>query len=142
MVKKIIGSTEAEEMIWNGKGNFVDTIIRGGLHLEDIALGKLNFVRTTIEGHIQMTRVTINGDLCFAGAIIKAYVDLQGITIKGDLDLSSAIIESTLHLNNTTIEGNMDLSLRKGPSKIYVYSEMAQLVHWAAPNTPLVVQKK
>jgi hypothetical protein len=41
-----------------------------------------------------------------------------------------------------TIEGCLDLSFKEGPRKIYVSPEMAQLVHWSAPNVPLVVLKR
>jgi len=47
-----------------------------------------------------------------------------------------------LNLHGATIEGDLFLTTKKGPTRIRVSPEMAQLVHWAAPTIPLEVLKK
>jgi hypothetical protein len=49
------------------------------------------------------------------------------------------ILESDLDFRGATIKDFLDLSTKEGPTKIYVDSKKAQLVHWAAPTVPLVV---
>ena len=66
---------------------------------------------------------------------------LSGRTIKGSLHLGGATIDGSLYLAGATINGSLDFSTKFGPNKIYVYCEMAERVHWAAPNVPLVVSK-
>lgn len=61
---------------------------------------------------------------------------------KGILYLREITIEGSLDLEGATIEGSLDLSFRHGPKKIYVYPEIAELVHFTAPTTPLVLVKR
>ena len=76
------------------------------------------------------------------GATIDGDLDLEGATIKGSLNLSGATIKGSLYLEGATIEGCLDIFTKEGPGRIYVNPEQAQLVHWSAPNVPLVVVKK
>ena len=95
-----------------------------------------------LEGGLNFADATIKGNLWFTNATIKGDIDFTDVTIKGDLDLAGATIEGNLALAGATIKGILDFSTLKGPAKIYVSPDLAQIVHLAAPNVPLAVTKK
>jgi len=144
MEKKELTAREAEEGIEKGWGtDLKDKIIKGDLDLSVATIvGGLHFKNVTIEGSLFLPEAIIKGDLWLEETIITGALLLHGATINGKLWLDRTFIEDFLNLEGATINNSLNLATRKGPTKIYVDEEMAQLVHFAAPNIPLVVKKK
>ena len=113
-------------------------IKRGNLFGLDISVQERLYLEDVIVGDIMLDRLHSKG-LYLNRSLIKGDLDLSEANIKGDLNLSGATIRGSLNLSEAIIEGSLDLSFKKCPLKIYVSTAMAQLVHWAAPTTPLVV---
>ncbi|MDO8264927.1 MAG: pentapeptide repeat-containing protein [Candidatus Parcubacteria bacterium] len=109
---------------------------------EEIKKGLRNFNGATIKGNLYLGGATIEGDLDFRGATIKGDLNFGRAPIEGNLYLGGATIEGNLYLGGATIEGELDFSTKEGPTKIYVSPEMAERVHFAAPNIPLVMETK
>lgn len=123
-------ASEAREKILAGNRNLERKIIEGGtLNLED----------TTIEGSLHLDGTTIKNDLVLRGAIINGHLDLRKTTIKGNLSLWDATIKYNLFLGGTIVKKELNLLTKEGPVIIFVSPKMARLVHWSAPNVPLVV---
>ncbi|OHA67267.1 MAG: hypothetical protein A3C82_00185 [Candidatus Wildermuthbacteria bacterium RIFCSPHIGHO2_02_FULL_47_12] len=128
--------------------------VGGTVDLEGVTIkGDLNLNSAVIKGGLDLNRVTIEGNLFLQCARIGSGIDLRNATIKGDLILDEARVDGSLTLsgatiggalhftvfNNAVIKGGLDLTTKQGPVCIYVGKRCAQLVHWAAPSIPLVV---
>jgi len=149
--KKCFSAEEIKDAIWKGKRDFRGITINGDLIIEGKTIkGSLFLYGVTIEGQLFIQKTTIDGTLQLTGATIKGQVSLLASTIKGELGLSRAKIYGSLSLTKATIdeaillrgvyvEGGIDFSFKAGPIYIRVSSEMAELIHWSAPTTPLNV---
>ncbi len=123
---------EVEALIADCKSNFEGGIFPDGFGLGNkIVYGDLNLKGAVIIGDLELHETTVYGN-----------VELSDATIDGDLTLWDASIAECLDLSRTKIKGKIHLVTASGPKAIYVDQSMAQLIHWAAPTTPLMVQRE
>ena len=101
--------------------------------------GDLDLAGATVKGHLDLAGATVKGHLDLGGATVKGDLYLRGATVKGNLYLEGATVKGDLYLRGATVGGCLNFVWTKGPSCIYVSPKLAQLVHWSAPTTPLVV---
>lgn len=114
--------------------------INGHLYFTGVTLDNIfNLANVTIKGNFSLLDVTVGGPLHLERVTINGTLNLSYVRIVGGLYLLDLIIEESLYLVGVTIDRFMELSFKRGPTKIYVSPRMAQRVHWAAPNTSLVV---
>ena len=123
--------------------NLKGIIIKGAISLHRATIeGNFNLEEAVIESETDLIEAVVKGHLFFRKATFKGNVFLGNAVIEGGLFLDEAILEGALDLQGAVIKGSISLATRKGPSKIYVYRDMAELVHWAAPTIPLVMGKE
>jgi hypothetical protein len=149
----INGIADFTEMIVSGDVNLgfaqIDTLemqgyIRSWLNLNNgqiriIRLSGLNIdvslsMKNTQTESIDLNSALIEGNVFLNGAKIKDYgkIEMDGTIIRGFLDIQYVDL-STL---------NLDFSFKSGPTKIICTPEQADIIHLAAPNTPLCIIHK
>ena len=131
---------------WIIKGIHIsNVIIEGNIDLSGQTIeSELNLFDSEIRGYLNLSMTIIKGGVWISSTEIKGYLDLRQAKIEGDLSLRG-IDGSTLHnellLEGVSIRGYLNLAAKKGPTVIYVEPEIAEIVHWAAPNIPIVVRQ-
>ncbi len=134
-----------------GPLEFEEGTIEGDVDLRKIKFDCLSFKKMTFdsldlsgsafETTLNFEKVYFDGCLCLQEISVDAALVLKEVVIGNFLNLRLSSIGTFMHLIKTSVAGNMFLSFKKGPIEILVDEEKAQLVHWSAPNTPLVVIK-
>ena len=101
---------------------------------------------TTIEGRCEFDGATFEGWLNFENANFLAGASLMGAIVQGDnagISFENATMLGELVLTSVTIArgSHLNLSFKPGfePKRIRVDTELAPIVHWAAPKIPLVL---
>lgn len=115
-----------------------------------VVCGSLGLQGTTIRQNLNFERALIKGDMSLANADIGGRAFLVAAQFGGSMDLSCAVVRDVLDLGGTNVVGNLDLSgaILNGlnfcglevSEGIIVDEKMAQLVHFSAPNIPLMVK--
>ena len=132
------------EQLSNGRQDFSNTWIDGSLDLsERVFEGDLSFQGATVTEDFSMIDTRVGGDLNLESASFNN-LDLQCVKVSGDLTLHNATIYRILVLEVISIEGLVDLSIdyHEGVcTRIMVNRELAETVHWSAPQVPLIVTR-
>ena len=151
-----------EELDLRGKA-FRDLDLRGtfrNVYLNNSDIGTLLIGGMEVEGDLFLTGGTIES-LYSKGIKVTDHVEMKNIYVENILDLSEARARKVilregsigslilrgaemeaLHFEGLTLRGSLCLTgARIG--EIYVSSrDMAQLVHWAMPTTPVILSKE
>ena len=125
--KMVFSNVEAREKILERKDTFLLPVDLKGKTI----VGDLDIYGETIERFVDLANTTVKGDLNFGNT-----------TFKRGLSLSGAIVEGILNAGGMIFKKVIDLSTKEGPKKIWVDQKNAQMMHWAAPNIPLVIRKE
>lgn len=144
-----ITGKEATKRLKTGK-YLRDLTIVGDTHLSDSNHEYVNMDSVIIDGSLVFDGAVFNksffvnktgiyGKLDIINVIFNDGLSLNSTKIEGDLRLMNVVINGVLDLCNIRIGGTLILGVNKGPEKILVSPNMAELVHWAAPTIPLVV---
>lgn len=157
-----LSAKEAGDRILSGAPILEGTTITDTLHLEgktikgDVNLIGVNFEHlvfknmkldsldlsgSTFKSGLGFTKVSFNDYLCLEKIMTGSSLTIEGTTIEGFLNLNYSLIGSFMHFFETSVLGNIFFAFKKGPAYILVNERMAQLIHWSAPNVPLVVIK-
>jgi len=117
--------------------------VKGRLSLTNMIIdGFLNLEKINIKSTLYLIGITVTGNLILKEANIGGHLELANAMIGGDLNLEDAIIGEELDLRGINIGGNLNLTTKKRLKRILVSETMAQLVHFAAPTVPLIVDRR
>ena len=128
--------------IVEGNLDLFKVIVTGRLDLSHMIInGSLTLYEATIGSNSYLGNMVIKGSLIAQRANIDGALFLDYATIDGDLILEDSTIRDFLDLRGIKVHGTLNLATKKAPKMIIVSPDMAELVHFAAPTVPLVVNK-
>lgn len=127
----IRGIFEPHDLAIKGKGEIVNVTFDC----------RVNFRHCTFPFSFRFIECKFLQGLDFHECTFKDILVITG-TIKSVLSITESVFENYIDISDLTIpEGSLYLRFKKPPAYIYVSSELAELVHWAAPTTPIVVKR-
>lgn len=154
------------EQIINGRRDFSNSVVEN-LDLSGMIIdGNLIFDNVDVKGTVKILDAKIKGSIIMTNMTIYGlYIILNKSEIHGDIDLSDlGMVSGSIWLLNTDIEGGLSfrdsciqkgellmlgltigedlcINTASGPKLIRTSPELAELVHHAAPTTPIMTIK-
>lgn len=154
------------EQIINGRRDFSNSVIEN-LDLSGMIIdGNLIFDNVDVKGAIKILDAKIKGSIIMTNMTIYGlYIIFNKSEIHGDIDLSNTgMVSGSIWFLNTGIEGGLNfkdsciekgellmlgltiggdlcINMASGPKLIRTSPELAELVHHAAPTTPIMTVK-
>lgn len=138
---KTISAEEAKRRL-RATQRLEDVVVEGSLKLygEKSAEWSWFLESVTIRGHLSLARVDLKS-LHLRNVHIERELDLSDAKLEGGLALLDTSVGELLFLYKTKIGRQLLLSgLKVRGRGIVVDSVLAEVVHWAAPNIPLIVR--
>lgn len=135
----------------HGDALFNGAVVHCGMCASDIVCwGKLDLRGAVVRQNLNIQRAVIKGDASLISVSIGGRIFSVAARFGGDVNLSCAVVSDVLDLGGASINHNLDLrgallsglnlTGLKDVEGIVVDEKMAQLVHFSAPNIPLMVE--
>lgn len=106
---------------------------------KEIEGGKKDFSNLSITGNLCLSGAMVKEELIFRKTIFEGSLNFEGATFKESLSFEGATFEGSLNFKGVILKKPLNLATKKGPLYISVNENMAELIHYANPNVPLVL---